>query len=195
MLEEYLLAAAIVFGINLLPAFGPPTWSVLVVTQVNFELFPPALVIVGAFAAASGRVILALGSRRFRGRMSSERIEHLDTLASELTASRGRGLAGLGLFLISPLPSAQLFIAAGILDAPMRPLVAAFFGGRLIAYSLYVGIATVAADNVGEVISESLSSPIGIAVQLVMLAGLAALVKIDWARILIRAGNSVDPRP
>lgn len=48
----------------------------------------------------------------------------------------------------------------------------AFFSGRLISYSLYVGGATLASDSFGEVIRSSLGSPLGIALQLVMLAAL-----------------------
>ncbi len=183
-MEEYLLAAAVVFVVNLMPAFGPPTWAVLVLLQVNLDLEPAALVLIGAVSAACGRLLLALGARRMRGRMSAERLDNLDLVAERLTASRTRGLGALALFLVSPLPSAQLFIGAGLLDAPLRPLIAAFLIGRLVAYSIYVGLATVAADNLGELIGETLGSPLGIAIQLLMLGGLAALVKIDWSRVL-----------
>jgi membrane protein YqaA with SNARE-associated domain len=181
---EYLLAAALVFAVNLLPAFGPPTWAVLVLLQVNLDLEPAAMVLVGAVSAACGRLLLALGARRTRGLMSAERLDNLDLVAERLTDSRTRGLGALALFLVSPLPSAQLFIGAGLLDAPLRPLIAAFLVGRLIAYSIYVGLATVATDNLGELVGETLRSPLGIAIQLLMLGGLAALLKIDWTRVL-----------
>lgn len=191
-MEEYLLAAAVVFVVNLMPAFGPPTWAVLVLLQVNLGLEPAALVLIGAVSAASGRLLLALGARRMRGRMSAERLDNLDLVAERLTASRTRGLGALALFLVSPLPSAQLFIGAGLLDAPLRPLIAAFLVGRLVAYSIYVGLATVAADNLGELVGETLGSPLGIAIQLLMLGGLAALLKIDWSRVL---GGREPTRP
>src|SRR5436309_3190403 len=38
MLLDYLLAGAAVFGINLLPAFGPPTWAALVFLRRNSDL-------------------------------------------------------------------------------------------------------------------------------------------------------------
>jgi hypothetical protein len=71
--SAYLLAAACIFGVNLLPAFGPPTWAVLVFFSLNFGLAAPPLVLVGALAAASGRLVLAATSRRFRSRFSRER--------------------------------------------------------------------------------------------------------------------------
>lgn len=34
-MEDYLLLFLIVFGVNLMPAFGPPTWTILVVYRLN----------------------------------------------------------------------------------------------------------------------------------------------------------------
>lgn len=163
--------------------------------QVNLGLEPVALVLVGAGAAAGGRVTLALTARRFRSRMSEQRLQNLEAVKAELGATRARGLAALGLFLISPLPSAQLFIAAGLLNAPLRPLTAAFLVGRLAAYSLYVGLATVAAAGLGELLEDSLRSPLGIVIQLAMLAGLVALLRVDWVEVLRRRRPPVPGHP
>jgi hypothetical protein len=38
----YALVAAVVLGVNLLPAFGPPTWAVLVWFEVTHDLDPVA---------------------------------------------------------------------------------------------------------------------------------------------------------
>ena len=55
----YLAVFGIVLGVNLMPAFGPPTWTILVLYRFQSDLNPVALVVVGAIAAALGR--LALG--------------------------------------------------------------------------------------------------------------------------------------
>jgi hypothetical protein len=72
-LLAYLALAGVVFGVNLLPAFGPPTWAVLVFFRLNSQLAAVPLVLVGAVAAASGRLLLSYGSRHFRGRLSEQR--------------------------------------------------------------------------------------------------------------------------
>src|SRR3954470_12011104 len=138
-LSGYLLVFACVFGVNLLPAFGPPTWAVLVFFRLNSDLAAVPLILGGALAAASGRLALASGSRRLRGRMSAERLESLAAAQEALAGNRKRALAGLALFALSPVPSAQLFVAAGLLNVALIPLTAAFFAGRLVSYSLYVG--------------------------------------------------------
>ena len=109
---DYALAAGLVFGVNLLPAFGPPTWAVLVFLRLNLDVAAVPLVLVGAIAAALGRLLLATGARRFRGRLSAKRIQNLEAAQEALAGSRGRAAAGLGLFALSPVPSAQMFVWA-----------------------------------------------------------------------------------
>jgi membrane protein YqaA with SNARE-associated domain len=180
----YLLAALCIFGVNLLPAFGPPTWAVLVFFRLNSDLAAVPLVLLGALAAAAGRLALATASRRFRGRFSPKRLESLEAAEEVLAGSRGKALAGLGLFALSPVPSAQLFVAAGLLRVPLVPLTAAFFAGRLVSYSLYVGAASAARGSLGSVMTDAFASPFGVAMQLVMLLLLVLLVRVDWARVL-----------
>jgi membrane protein YqaA with SNARE-associated domain len=194
-LTEYLIAFAAIFAVNLLPAFGPPTWALLVFCQLQFQLEPAILVAVGALAAASGRYTLALGARDYRGRLGAGSKANLEAARTLLVGNRGQALAGLGLFALSPLPSAQLFVAAGLLRVPLVPLTLAFFSGRVVSYAIYVGGATLASESLQEVLRGSLSSPLGIALQILMLAGLVALVRIDWGRILARrAARSPERR-
>jgi hypothetical protein len=181
---EYLAAAALIFGINLMPAFGPPTWSVLVFLRLNFELAAVVLVPIGALAAALGRLTLAGTTRRLRGHLPAKRLEGLAAAEEALTGSRAKSAAGLGLFALSPVPSAQLFIAAGLLPrVRLVPLTAAFFAGRLVSYSIYVGVASAAKESLGGIFAGAFS-PLGIALQLLMLGALVALVRVDWLRLL-----------
>jgi hypothetical protein len=182
-MSEYVIAFAVIFAVNLLPAFGPPTWSLLVLFTISFDLAPVPIVVGGALAAAGGRFVLASGARRLRPRFSAERIESLAVAQAALTRGRGRTAIGLGLFALSPVPSAQLFVAAGLLDTRLAPLTAAFFAGRLVSYSLYVGAAEAASESLAQIVGDSLTSPFGIAFQLVMLGGLVALVRVDWRKV------------
>jgi uncharacterized membrane protein YdjX (TVP38/TMEM64 family) len=178
----------------LLPAFGPPTWAILVWFEIARDLDPVALVVIGATAATLGRVVLAIGASAFRGRLSDRRRKGLDAARAVLAGSRRRSAAGLGLFLLSPLPSAQLFVAAGLMAAPLRPLAAVFLAGRLVSYSIYVGAGRAAEASIGEVIDSAFRSPFGIALQILMLAALMLLLRIDWVKVV--AGRMpLSPRP
>lgn len=184
---DYLILFAIVFGVNLMPAFGPPTWTIIVLYGLNSHLPPWAIVTVGALAAASGRFALANAFRLLARHVSDKAKANLQAAREALERNKRSGLIGLALFALSPLPSAQLFEAAGLTGVRLLPFTLAFFAGRVIAYALYAGGAkAVEGLTLGSAFGEALSSPLGIAVQLVMLAGLVALTKIDWARMLAR---------
>jgi uncharacterized membrane protein YdjX (TVP38/TMEM64 family) len=182
--ETYAVAAAVIFGVNLLPAFGPPTWAVLVFFKVRYELDTVPLVLLGGVAAAAGRFVLASAAARFHNRMSAERRASLRAAADAIGAGGRRGAAMLGLFALSPVPSAQLFLAAGLLQLRLVPLTLAFFAGRLVSYSLYVTAASAASKTVSDLVGKSLGSPVAIALQIAMLAGLVALARVDWRRVL-----------
>jgi uncharacterized membrane protein YdjX (TVP38/TMEM64 family) len=183
-MSEYLLVVAVVFGVNLLPAFGPPTWAVLVALRFTTNVPVVPLVLLGALAAASGRYVLAAGSHRFRARLSKPRRESLDALERALGSHRGAAFGGLGLFALSPVPSAQLFVAAGLTGVRLLPVTLAFFGGRLVSYALYVGAASAANQKLGKALTNLVSSPVGIALEVAMLALLVTLMRVDWTRVL-----------
>lgn len=170
-LAQFIVAIGVVFAINLLPAFGPPTWAVLVFFSLNYDLPAVPLVLGGALAAAGGRFLLAAGTRRLRPRFSAERRAHIDRVQATAFANRQRTTAGLGLFALSPVPSGQLFVAAGLMTVPLLPLTAAFFAGRLVSYSIYVAVAGVAAQSFGTIVTDALTSPLGLGLQIAMLIG------------------------
>ncbi len=183
-MADIAMVAAVVFAVNLLPAFGPPTWAVLVFLQLNLDVAAVPLVLVGALSAASGRLILAHGARRVRRRLSTRRLEDLEALRARATRHRAGAVVGLGLFAISPVPSAQLFLAAGITGVPLLGLTGAFFTGRLVSYSLYVGAASAAEESLGPLLTDAVRSPVAIAVQIALLAAVVALARVPWARLL-----------
>ncbi len=95
-------------------------------------------------------------------------------------------IATLAFFAISPLPSAQLFIAAGLLEMDLVPLTLAFLAGRLVSYSIYLSAASLAERHFGDVLGRIFGSPWSIAVQLILLAGVSVLPFINWKDILER---------
>src|SRR5690348_2056922 len=168
----HLLAAmGLVFVINLLPAFGPPTWAVLVFAHFHWRDIPtPALVVGGALTATAGRIVLALGTRKVGRRLPADRRANLEALGRTLSESRTGLVASLAVFVFSPLPSAQMFMAAGLANVPLLPLAGAFLIGRTVSYTAYLTAATAAAETVHRLLSQGLTSPTAIAIQLAALA-------------------------
>ena len=76
-------------------------------------------------------------------------------------------------------------MAVGLARIPLLGFTAAFFAGRIVSYTIYAyGAQTIRKSDLGEVFSEGFTSPWGIALQVVMLVGLVALTRIDWAKRL-----------
>ena len=193
MLLDIALVFAVVFAVNLLPAFGPPTWTVLVALKLGLGVAAMPLVAAGALGAASGRWALARGAWQLRGRMSDKRRASLEALRTAVFERPAGAVAGLVLFALSPIPSAQLFVAAGLTGMRLGPLVLAFFSGRLVSYSLWVGAASAAGATLGDSLLDGLKSPAGIAAQIAMLAMLVVLLRVDWAAFLARHRRQPAP--
>lgn len=185
-MTNYLILFAIVLGVNLMPAFGPPTWSIIALYTLNTNLAVPLLILVGAIAAALGRFLLGhatrlLGSRFLPGRVR----DNLDVARKALERNQRNAIIGLGLFALSPVPSAQLFEAAGIAGVRLARFTAAFFLGRLISYSIYAYTAKgIRATSIGETLRQGIASPAGIALQVLMIVLLVALTQVDWRKRL-----------
>jgi membrane protein YqaA with SNARE-associated domain len=178
---HFFLAIGVVFGINLLPAFGPPTWAVLVYFRYRYDDIPvAALIIGGAVAATAGRYLLALAFRRFGHWLPPKRRESLEVLGRALGQSRGGLISSFLFFAVAPVPSAQMFEAAGLAGIKLGPLVGAFFVGRLVSYSIYVGTASAAHKSIEKLFDQGFTSPQAIATQVIAVVVLIAIVKIDW---------------
>ena len=189
-MTDLLLLFLIILGVNLLPAFGPPTWSVLALYALNTDLPILPAVLVGASAAALGRYLLALLTRLVRRHLSDQSRANLEAARQRVERSRGKTLLGLALFALSPLPSAQLFEAAGLLRVRLLPFTAAFFAGRLVSYFLYASTAAkIRESNIGDAFTAALKRPWGIALQLVLIALLIAVTRVNWERILPRRAS------
>ena len=182
---SYISLFLLAFGVNLLPAFGPPTWSIIVLYGINGDQPLWALVLIGAAGAALGRLTLAIGARHFGKWLPPRMRENVAAARTAVTRRKHNVVIALGLFVVSPLPSAQLFIAVGLARVPLLGFTAAFFTGRLFTYAFYGWTARkVRQTDFGEAMFAHLTSPGGIALQVAMLGLLVALVSIDWGRWL-----------
>jgi uncharacterized membrane protein YdjX (TVP38/TMEM64 family) len=165
----------------MLPAFAPPTWSIIVLFKFNNNLNTALLVIVGATASTLGRTLLALGTRKLARFIPIDTRENLTIGGAYLESKMQLKWLWFLLFAVSPFPSAQLFEAAGLLSLNLKRIAIAFFSGRLITYSIYgFGAAALKKSSWGEIISTNIKSPWGIALQVLLLIGVYLLTKIDW---------------
>jgi uncharacterized membrane protein YdjX (TVP38/TMEM64 family) len=175
--------AGVVLIFNLMPAFAPPTWTVLVLFSLNTDLHPLLIVAVGAVFAGTGRYLLARATGLLRKYIPTKSIHNLEAAQSLLTKNNSRRFLTIGLFVISPLPSAQLFEAAGLMGVRLLPLTLAFFSGRIVTYNFYVlGATELKSHGIGELITKEFTSIWAVLFQLLMIALVVLLTKIDWKK-------------
>lgn len=178
---------AIVLVVNLMPAFGPPTWSIIVFYAVKSDLPLYAIVLVGASAAASGRFLLAYSFRFLGNQVPVSIRENLAAARLLFLRKRRNAYLGLMLFALSPIPSAQLFEAAGLTKISLAHFTLAFFAGRLVSYGLYAGTAMqLKQTSLMEHFTQMFSEPAAIALEIAMIVSLVGFTKIPWKKILDR---------
>lgn len=139
----------VVFVLNLLPAFAPPTWTTmsfigLAIPNIDAVL----LAFVAATAATCGRILLARLSRSVvRQRLLSDRARrNVDAIKSGIENRRAMTVGTFLGYSLSPLPSNYLFIAYGLTSLPILLLALPFFVGRFVSYAFWATTASTVGD-------------------------------------------------
>jgi uncharacterized membrane protein YdjX (TVP38/TMEM64 family) len=143
---------------------------------------PVALVLLGVMSATFGRAILASVFRAIRGMLPHGYVANMERIGAKIEENPKRAFGLLTLFFLSPISSAQLFEAAGIIKRiALGPLLIAFAGGRLISYSIYVSGASVLKEtSLGQIVQKEFTSPVAIVIQILLIIGLVALGNVKW---------------
>jgi hypothetical protein len=175
----------VVFVLNVLPAFSPPTWTTmsfigLAVPDNNFIL----LSVVAAMAATFGRIVLAKFSRVLvrHGLLSDEVRRNVDAIRMGMERRPALTFGAFLGYALSPLPSNYLFIAYGLTSLPIAFLSLPFFVGRLASYAIWIRTASTVGDWLDVDWLES--SPYFVAYylssQLLLIPVIYAFTRIDW---------------
>ena len=139
----------VVFVLNVLPAFAPPTWTTmsfigLAIPNIDVLLLASA----AAMAATCGRIVLAKLSRQIvRQRLLTEQSRrNVDAIKIAIENQRAMTIGTFLGYSLSPLPSNYLFIAYGLTSLPITFLAVPFFVGRLLSYAFWMRTASTVGD-------------------------------------------------
>lgn len=182
---ELLIYVVIIFTLNVIPAFAPPTWMVL--SWIGFEhpqYNPFGMALFAAAAATAGRVVLAKFSRTIiRQRFMSEASRaNIEVIKEAIEGHRALTAGTFLFFAFSPFASNFLFIAYGLTSSPLRLVVIPFFLGRFISYSFFVYAASEVSQRLALNGSEA-KNYFGIyfvASQFLFIGVLYLFTRIDW---------------
>lgn len=148
-LAELLTFFALIFTLNLIPAFAPPTWMALSWIGFDHPQFNPvAVAVIAALAATAGRIVLArLSQLIIRQRFMSDATRaNVDIIKDKIEGHRTLTSGTFLVFAFSPFPSNYLFIAYGLTSLPIWRVAAPFFLGRCVSYTFFVYTASEASQ-------------------------------------------------
>jgi membrane protein DedA with SNARE-associated domain len=183
---HYLVLFTVVLLVGIIPAFGPPSWIFAVYFRQQHHLSFVAVILVTALATTLGRLVLARLTRLLKPYIPKRFISNLDYSKRLLNKKQKSVWLIIGLFVLSPLPSAQLFEAAGLMEIPLVPLGVAFFGGRILSLSIYVSIAKLTSFNLHKAWEAGFTSPWAFALELLCIIAVVALLNLRWITLKIQ---------
>ncbi len=189
-------ALALSFLISLVPAFMPSTWMVLAFFYIKFDLPLLLLTIPAAIASGLGRLLLAKGSTIFKRRLLKGQEADLRELGRFL--EERRNYVGLAVFLyaLSPFPTNNLFIAAGMTEVGMTRVLVGFCCARILANTFWVWTTHRVFETLGGLFQATFGSWLALVLQIASLSSIVLLYKVPWARWLRRFANRAsDERP
>lgn len=185
ILGSYVLLASLVLGLNIIPAFMPPTWTVLAFFVTKYDLLLIPVVLIGASCATLGRVVLAGISRKyFRRILSADSQENYASIGDYLNRHRKLTIPLVIAYAFLPIPSNDVFIAAGLAKVKIKLLAGSFFVGRLISYTFWVSLTQRFSDNLVDIFSKHYTKAGSIVLEVVGLLLLYLFGKIAWKKIL-----------
>lgn len=186
ILALYTTIAAIIFGMNVFPAFMPATWTVVSFFAVRYDISPWSLAVVGAVAATLGRFVLAKLSRVIirQNFLSARTKKNIDDIKTHLQGKQGLTFGLFLLYAFSPFPSNQLFIAYGLTNMPLATVTVPFLMGRLASYFV---LASLVVKTTERFMPHSLGSVFGayfFVAQAFTIVVVYLFTKINWHALL-----------
>jgi len=183
------LVFLLVFLLNIIPVFAPPTWAALSAFSLGApDVDPFGLALTAATAAASGRMTLAKASRLVLRRrwLDENSRRNVDQIRTRIESHRVASAAGLALFALSPLPSNHLFIAYGLTSLNVLFAAIPFFFGRFASYYFWIYSAALAGRKL-DLDMDQAGLGFGlyfVATQLLIVPFLYFFVRLDWGALL-----------
>jgi uncharacterized membrane protein YdjX (TVP38/TMEM64 family) len=190
ILEEFVLTFGylgvfvLVFVVNAIPFFMPPTWIVLSTLYFLFPqlLNPLLLALAGAFASTLGRVVLCRIGVASRGLMGENRKKSMDRAGQALRSKRYGGFVLTFLYSLTPLPSNVYFLMMGTMRCHFFTIFLGFWLGRLISYAVTIDVARVAFSSLADVLASQMQAVV--LVDSLAILSMILFAFIDWEKLI-----------
>lgn len=180
---ELFFIFGLIFLLNLVPAFAPPTWMAVSYLGVKYPAMNMlGLALLGATAATLGRLTLARMARVFiREKLLSEATrQSVDTIREAIEGRRKLTFSLFLFYAFSPLPSNNLFLAYGLTSLGWSLIAIPFFLGRVVSYAAWFKTATVASHRLNLSSLPAWMVAYFIVTQCLLLYLVYLFTRVDW---------------
>jgi len=142
----------IIILVNLMPAFAPPTWTILVVFLVKYDLNIYATIACGVCGATIGRFILSHYIGWFSHQVFNEKQhKNLSYLGNKFGDTHTKNFYFTFIYSLTPLSTTVLFVAAGMAKIKATFVLLGFFCGRIVSYSVLAFSTKALAHNFSDI--------------------------------------------
>jgi hypothetical protein len=181
----FFILAGLIFLINVIPWFAPPTWVLLLLFTAIFGLPPAPVILIGVSAATLGRVVLYQISSKYLFRfLSTKSRQNVSFLGKFLNSRRGLSIPMFLVYTLSPVSTSELFIAGGISHFSLSVLLVCFVIGRSVSYSFWVINSHSFAEHALHILKNDYSSILTLVPQILGILALYLFTKLHWKKIL-----------
>ena len=173
-------------GVDLIPVFAPPAWTLMVFFLVKFDLNPWMVLFAGVTGSALGRYIFSLYIPKVSGKLIKRRKDQeLEFVGKKLGQSRWKTWTFVFVYTLTPLSTTALFTAAGMAKIHPVQTVPPFFIGKLLSDGVLIVMGKHLSSNAGDFLHD-LCSAKGILTMVFGLVVIGGLLFIDWRTLLQR---------
>jgi hypothetical protein len=186
-------ALVVIFLINLSPGFMPSSWMIMAFFYIKFGLPLVPLCLAGALVSGLGRLCLAKGSDWVTERFFHKKKEDLRSLGGYLERKRGLVAGFVFVYSLLPLPTNNLFLAAGMTRINIGYVLAGFYAARIPADLFWVWSTNATFQSLDEVFGKN-GNLIAIVLQAGALLSVALLYLLPWGKWLKRYIDGHDTK-
>jgi membrane protein YqaA with SNARE-associated domain len=175
----------IIFIVNVIPAFMPPTWALLSAFYIAQPQDIFILIIIGVTASTCGRFALAKLSEKVTSKFASKKKkDEFNAIGNKLQGKAIQKFIFTLIYALSPLPSNALFIAFGATKTRLREVLAGFFIGRSLSY-LFLVLTT---NQIFSSVEKTLAGNASLWTIMIEVIGVVVVVGfffVDWNKIIL----------
>jgi membrane protein YqaA with SNARE-associated domain len=182
----YIVLIIIIIIINAIPAFMPPTWTIVSYFYIKYKVNLLLITVIAAISSSIGRLFLAKYSFKIASKLLSlESKKNLNFIGSKIKGHPIKVLIFTFCWAVSPIASNVLFIIAGLSKINLRYVLIGFFVGRLISYFLLGYTAYFIYKNIRNIFVDSIFDYRNLLIEILSILVLFIYMFIDWKTLLI----------